>query len=191
MTPLADALIRSTLVLLAGFAAVFVLRHRSAALRHWILAATIASAALAPPLAWMLPAWPATAVQTPSALVFEHRSSHRDLGGSGRGRTPDGGFGRHRARDIDTLDSARPDLGDRLRDGSRRLAGAPPPARAHLCTGVARHGCIVAPHRRRGEARVRHPADRSCPPDAIARPAGDVGHVQTVHSRAAERHTLG
>ena len=71
MTPLADALIRSTLVLLAGFAAVFVLRHRSAALRHWILAATIASAALAPPLAWMLPAWPATAVQTPSALRFE------------------------------------------------------------------------------------------------------------------------
>ena len=71
MTPLADALIRSVLVLLTGFAAVFVLRHRSAALRHWILAATIASAALAPPLAWVLPAWPATAVQTPSALVFE------------------------------------------------------------------------------------------------------------------------
>jgi TonB family protein len=71
MTPLADALIRSVLVLLTGFAAIFVLRHRSAALRHWILAATIASAALAPPLAWVLPAWPATAVQTPSAFVFE------------------------------------------------------------------------------------------------------------------------
>ena len=71
MTPLADALIRSVLVLLTGFAAVFVLRHRSAALRHWILAATMASAALAPPLAWLLPAWPATAVQTPSALVFD------------------------------------------------------------------------------------------------------------------------
>ncbi len=87
MTPLADALIRSTLVLLAGFAAVFVLRHRSSALRHWILAATIASAALAPPLAWMLPAWPATALPAPSALVFDDRSVTAASGGFGRRRT--------------------------------------------------------------------------------------------------------
>jgi TonB family protein len=71
MTPLADALIRSTLVLAAGIAAVSVLRNRSSALRHWILAVTIASAALAAPLAWMLPAWQATAVPAPSALVFD------------------------------------------------------------------------------------------------------------------------
>ena len=71
MTPLADALIRSTLVLLAGFAAVVVLRHRSSALRHWILAATIAAAALAAPLAWMLPAWPAAALPAPAALAFD------------------------------------------------------------------------------------------------------------------------
>ena len=71
MTPLADALIRSTLVLVAGLAAVFVLRQRSSALRHWILAATIASAALAAPLAWLLPAWPAAALPAPPALAFD------------------------------------------------------------------------------------------------------------------------
>ena len=71
MTPLTDALIRSTLVLLAGIAAVSVLRNRSSALRHWILAVTIAAAALAAPLAWILPAWPAAAVPAPSALAFD------------------------------------------------------------------------------------------------------------------------
>jgi TonB family protein len=71
MTPLADALIRSTLVLAAGIAAVTVLRSRSSALRHWILAGTIAAAALAAPLAWILPEWQATAVPAPAALVFD------------------------------------------------------------------------------------------------------------------------
>ena len=71
MTPLTDALIRSTLVLAAGIAAVSVLRDRSSALRHWILAVTIAAAALAAPLAWVLPAWQATAVPAPSALAFD------------------------------------------------------------------------------------------------------------------------
>ena len=85
MTPLADALIRSTLVLLAGLAAVVVLRHRSSALRHWILAATIAAAALAAPLAWMLPDWPAAAVPAPPALHSSRSSTATRR--SGRGRT--------------------------------------------------------------------------------------------------------
>ena len=71
MTFLADALIRSTLVLVIGIAAASLLRSRSAALRHWILAVTIAAASLAAPLGWILPNWQATAVQTPSAFVFD------------------------------------------------------------------------------------------------------------------------
>ena len=71
MSYLADALIRSTVVLLVGLAAVFVLRHRSSALRHWILTATIAAAAMAAPLSWLLPDWPAAAVPAPGVLVFE------------------------------------------------------------------------------------------------------------------------
>jgi TonB family protein len=71
MIYLADALIRSTIVLLAGLAAVFVLRHRSSALRHWVLTATIAAAALAAPLSWVVPDWPAVAVPAPGVLVFE------------------------------------------------------------------------------------------------------------------------
>ena len=71
MMPLTDALIRSTLVLAAGIVAVSMLRGRSSALRHWVLAVTIAAAALAAPLAWILPAWQATAVPAPAALVFE------------------------------------------------------------------------------------------------------------------------
>jgi TonB family protein len=71
MTYLADALIRSTLVLLAGLAAVALLRHRSSALRHWILTATIGAAAVAAPLSWLLPDWPVAAVSAPVTLVFE------------------------------------------------------------------------------------------------------------------------
>ena len=71
MTYLADALIRSTVVLAAGLAAVFVLRSRSSALRHWILAATMAAAAVAAPLSWLLPDWAAAAVPAPAVLIFE------------------------------------------------------------------------------------------------------------------------
>lgn len=68
---LLDALLRSTVVLLAGLAASAVLRRRSAALRHWVLAATIAAAALGTPLAWALPDWPVAAVPTPAVFRFE------------------------------------------------------------------------------------------------------------------------
>ena len=68
---LLDALVRSTVLLLAGLAATVVLRRRSAALRHWVLAATIAAAALGTPLAWALPDWPVAAVPTPAVFRFE------------------------------------------------------------------------------------------------------------------------
>src|SRR4051812_37486546 len=69
MNYLVDALIRSSVLLLAGLAAAVLLRGRSAALRHWLLAATVAAAAIAAPLSWILPAWPAAAVRTPAALA--------------------------------------------------------------------------------------------------------------------------
>jgi TonB family protein len=66
MTPLLlDALIRSTALLLAGLGAAFVLRHRSAALQHWILAAAIVAAALAAPLGRIVPDWSIAAVRVP------------------------------------------------------------------------------------------------------------------------------
>ena len=71
MTLLLDALIRSTVLLAAGLGAVALLRRQSAALRHWILAASMAAAALATPLAWILPDWSIAAVPAPAIPVFE------------------------------------------------------------------------------------------------------------------------
>jgi TonB family protein len=71
---LSDALIRSSVLLLAGLAVLFVLRGRSSALRHWILAATMTAAALAAPIAWALPDWSITRVSTPAVLVFDSPS---------------------------------------------------------------------------------------------------------------------
>ena len=50
-------MIRVSLVLLAGLAASTTLRKQSAALRHWVLAATIACAALTPTLSSIVPTW--------------------------------------------------------------------------------------------------------------------------------------
>ena len=85
LTLLSDALIRSSALLLAGLGALVVLRGRSSALRHWILAATMTAAALAAPIAWVMPDWPATTVRTPAALTFEaapvpRRGARRDAG---------------------------------------------------------------------------------------------------------------
>jgi TonB family protein len=68
---LSDALIRSSALLLAGLAVLFVLRGRSSALRHWVLAATMTAAVLASPIAWVMPNWPLTRVSTPAAFVIE------------------------------------------------------------------------------------------------------------------------
>jgi TonB family protein len=72
MTPLLlDALVRSSVVLLAGLGAARMLRRRSAALQHWVLAGSIAAAALATPLAWIVPDWSVAAVPAPVFQVFE------------------------------------------------------------------------------------------------------------------------
>jgi TonB family protein len=76
MTPLLlDALVRSSAVLLAGLGAAQLLRRRSAALQHWVLAATIAAAALAAPLAWIVPDWSVAAVPAPVLQVFDGTAS--------------------------------------------------------------------------------------------------------------------
>ena len=54
---LLEAFVRSSVLLMIGLAAVAMIRRRSSALRHWLLAATIAASALATPLAVLLPDW--------------------------------------------------------------------------------------------------------------------------------------
>lgn len=68
-------MIRVTLVLALGLAATMMLRRHSAALRHWVLAATIACAALMPLAesvapAWHLPLLPAPAFQLAPPLTL-------------------------------------------------------------------------------------------------------------------------
>ena len=49
--------LKVSIVLLAALAATAALRHRSAALRHWVLAAAVTSALVVPALAAIVPAW--------------------------------------------------------------------------------------------------------------------------------------
>ena len=57
MTLVLDATLKVSLVLVAGLAAASLLRARSAALRHWVLATTIAAAMTVPLLEYVVPAW--------------------------------------------------------------------------------------------------------------------------------------
>lgn len=57
MSPFVDAAVRSSIVLLAGLAVSALLAGRSAALRHWVLAAAVFAAAAVAPLSLALPAW--------------------------------------------------------------------------------------------------------------------------------------
>src|SRR5687767_2654983 len=54
---LLDTVLRSSLVLTIGFAIAIGLRRQPAALRHWILAASIVLAAAQPAITRLLPAW--------------------------------------------------------------------------------------------------------------------------------------
>lgn len=63
MTPLllfVDAAVRVSLILALGLAATTLLRRRSAAMRHWILSATVVCALVAPLFTWFGPAWTGT-----------------------------------------------------------------------------------------------------------------------------------
>ncbi|MEO7158642.1 MAG: M56 family metallopeptidase, partial [Vicinamibacterales bacterium] len=52
-----ESVLRSSLVLAIGFAALAVLRHKPAALRHWVLMATLALAGAQPAMNRMIPSW--------------------------------------------------------------------------------------------------------------------------------------
>src|SRR5688572_7513725 len=58
MTLLVAALVDLSIILAVGLAATLLMRRRSAALRHWILAAAVVAGAAAPALEMILPAWP-------------------------------------------------------------------------------------------------------------------------------------
>jgi TonB family protein len=62
MSILMDAFVRSSLVIVVGLAAVWLLRKQPAALRHWILAAALALAAAQPAISRVIPALPMPAI---------------------------------------------------------------------------------------------------------------------------------
>jgi TonB family protein len=57
MSFILDMVLRSSLVLALGLAVLSLLRHQPAALRHWVLMATLALAAAQPAINWAIPAW--------------------------------------------------------------------------------------------------------------------------------------
>lgn len=67
MTVLLDATLRVSVILLAALGLAAVLSHRSAALRHWVIAAGLACAAAAPLLPLVLPSWQVTSLAIPTA----------------------------------------------------------------------------------------------------------------------------
>ncbi|HEX3702598.1 MAG TPA: M56 family metallopeptidase [Vicinamibacterales bacterium] len=71
MSPLLNAAVKVSIILAAGFVASALLRRRSAALRHWVLAAAVICAAATPLLELIVPAWrvPATAWSLPSRAI--------------------------------------------------------------------------------------------------------------------------
>ena len=52
-----DSAIKASIVLLVGIVAAGVLRRRSAAARHWMLAVAIVCAGAVPLVGWLVPAW--------------------------------------------------------------------------------------------------------------------------------------
>jgi len=91
MSLLLDIILRSSVVLAMGLIALALLRHRSAALRHCVLAVAIVTAGVVVPLKWTMPAWtvrvpavvapviatvdiPAAAVTTPAGAAESSRN---------------------------------------------------------------------------------------------------------------------
>ena len=75
MNLLIDNTVRITLIMLIGLGARFVLRRRSAAARHWVLAVSILCAASAPMLGVIVPAWEIGIFSAPPAAVADAEPS--------------------------------------------------------------------------------------------------------------------
>ena len=65
---LLDATLRSSALLLVGLGVAGLLRHQTAALRHWVLAVTVFAAAVVVPLGYALPSWHVTVPLTGSRV---------------------------------------------------------------------------------------------------------------------------
>ena len=74
MTALVDATLKVSLITLVALAAVWLVRHRSAAMRHWILAAAIACAAISPLLGPVVPSWRVELVPAEGAVQVGSRN---------------------------------------------------------------------------------------------------------------------
>jgi beta-lactamase regulating signal transducer with metallopeptidase domain len=77
---------KMSLIVLSALAAAFFLRRRSAALRHWVLAAGVACAAALPILSAAVPAWPLP-FAAPTAFT-RYEDPFRDAGSSSSRRPP-------------------------------------------------------------------------------------------------------
>ena len=75
MNLLIDNTVRITLIILIGLGARMVLRRRSAAVRHWVLAVAILCAASAPMLGVVAPVWEIGIFSAPPAAVAEPQPS--------------------------------------------------------------------------------------------------------------------
>ena len=64
-----EIVLRSSIVLAVGFAALAMIRHQPAALRHWVLVATLAMAAAQPAINRIIPAWKIAALGAPPTTV--------------------------------------------------------------------------------------------------------------------------
>jgi len=72
MSPVVDTIIRSSILLAVGLAALWLLRKQPAALRHWVLAAALAIAATQPVMKQIIPALPMPSVAwAPEAITPE------------------------------------------------------------------------------------------------------------------------
>jgi TonB family protein len=74
---LLDVTVRISLILLAALAAVALMRRRSAAMRHWVLATAVVSAAAAPLLGLVAPSWPMPLSAVPPIAVTAPPGSAR------------------------------------------------------------------------------------------------------------------
>ena len=91
-----DIGIRASIVVLAALAVTVALRHRSAALRHWVLAVGIFAAAAVAPLSRALPAWdfpqpPAAAIDSPIAAAPASTAARLESGASSQSSLPQSG----------------------------------------------------------------------------------------------------
>jgi hypothetical protein len=69
MSMVLDTVIRSSILLAVGLAALWLLRRQPAALRHWVLAATLAIAATQPVMKQIIPALPMPSIISASASI--------------------------------------------------------------------------------------------------------------------------